>query len=382
MIDKQTITELFNQYFNEKPEGIVRAPGRVNLIGEHTDYNDGFVFPMAIDRAVWIAFKSNNTQNINIVADDFSPEKESIDLTALENDEDEWLEYVKGMANEIQNHFKKSFLGFDAVIKSDVPIGAGLSSSAALELATAKTIASVNKLEWDPVLMAKLAKSAENNWVGVNCGIMDQLICAVAEKDNASLIDCRDLSFESIPLPKDVTVVIMDTATRRSLVTSAYNKRRAQCESAAKELGVNSLREAADNNLFEKLSTLDGNDQLRARHVMSECQRTLLAKKAMQENNSQELGDLFKQSHNSLKNDFEVTNEALDTIVEIANNAKGSFGARMTGAGFGGCAVALVQSDLVDDFSTDVSERYQDEMGFECVIYTVAASQGVTKIDV
>lgn len=367
---------LYTDIFGSEAKFVARAPGRVNLIGEHTDYNEGFVFPMAIDRAVWIAFTPNQSNQINIVAGDFDKQHRTIDLAHLQASNEDWLEYVKGMAHQLQQHFGKTLQGFDGVIVSQVPIGAGLSSSAALELAVARALIQSNKLEWPPVTMAKLAQQAENEWVGVNCGIMDQLISAVGEAGHAVLIDCRDLSYEAIPLPKNSQIIIMDTSTRRGLVDSHYNERREQCQQGAERLGLTSLRNAS----LAQVEQLKEDEKVyrRARHVVSENKRTLKAKDCMLNNDADGLGALFKQSHQSLAEDFEVTNEALDKIVKIANHQGCCYGARMTGAGFGGCAVALVNSEKADKFCDSVTKEFAEETGLKADIHVVKAEDGVT----
>lgn len=368
----------YMQHFDSVPKYVAKAPGRVNLIGEHTDYNEGFVFPMAIDKAIWVAFTPNNTSRINVVASNFEDQCYTIDLQMLEHNNAGWREYIKGMAYELQKYYGCDLKGFDAVIYSEVPIGAGLSSSAALELAIARALVQANKLTWEPVAMAQAAKRAENDWVGVNCGIMDQLISAVGEKDHAVLIDCRSLSYEAYPLPKDISVVILDTSTRRGLVTSAYNERREQCQKAADMLGIKSLRDAEIKDIRHLIT--DDKVYRRAKHVVTETERTIAAKECMLSNNALSLGELFKQSHASLAEDFEVTNDALDEIVKIANNHKYCYGARMTGAGFGGCAVAIVNKYYAHEFCEDVGTAYHESTGLNADVHVVEAEDGVSLI--
>lgn len=374
----EKIHKVYVKHFDNVPKFVAKAPGRVNLIGEHTDYNEGFVFPMAINKAVWVAFTPNKLPYVNVVAMNFDEKVHAINLNALEHDNSGWREYIKGVAHELQKEFDCELTGFDAVIYSEVPIGAGLSSSAALELAFARAFVQANKLQWDPVTMAQLAKRAENHWVGVNCGIMDQLISAVGEKGRAVLIDCRSLQYETYPLPFDAAIVILDTSTRRGLVDSAYNERREQCQMAAEQLGIKSLRDAQ----IKDVRKLIGDEKVfrRARHVVSETERTTAAKECMLANNAQSLGELFKKSHQSLAEDYEVTNDALDEIVTIANRHSACFGARMTGAGFGGCAVALVDKFRVEDFCADVNNEYSLKTGLSADIHVVDAEDGVQLI--
>ncbi len=379
---KQPTIDAFKQYFHCNPMGIVRAPGRVNLIGEHTDYNDGFVFPLALDRAIWVAFTPRDDYQIHIMANNFNNEFEQVDLSALEKSRHKksWHKYVRGMAWVLQNAFKKPLKGFDAVINSDIPIGAGLSSSAAAELSIARVLATVNNLTWDPVQMALYAQQAENQWVGVKCGIMDQLISATGVKNHAVLIDCRDLSYEAVPLPENTAVVIMDTGTRRGLVDSAYNERRQQCEDAAELLGVKKLRDVTLDQLFALETHMPKLVFQRAHHVISENARTVAARDAMKKNDAKKMGELMRASHKSLQHDFAVSSAALDIMVNHANVHPACYGARMTGAGFGGCAVALIAADQADDFATVVSAAYQAEAKQTPSLYVCHAEKGVELI--
>ena len=257
---------------------------------------------------------------------------------------------------------------------SDVPIGAGLSSSAALELATARAFAAVSGIDWDAGAMARLAQLAENRWVGVNCGIMDQMISAAGEEGHAVLIDCRSLKTRPVPLPRGTVVVILDTATRRGLVDSAYNERRRQCEAAAAFFGVPALRDVAQGAFERAAGELDETTARRARHVVCENARTLVAAEAMRAGSPAALGALMNASHASLRDDFEVSSPALDAMVEIARAQRGCHGARMTGAGFGGCAVALVDRAHSADFVRDVAAEYERRTGLSPQIYVTGAS--------
>lgn len=374
MLQQQAI-DLFEQKFGYLPSFLVQAPGRVNLIGEHTDYNEGFVFPIAIDKAVYVAFAITNTGFANIVTGNLKKRKHQFSLRAIKHDNRDWLEYVKGVAFHLQQQFGVEFSGIDAVVFSDVPMGAGLSSSAALELAFARALSHAANLLWQPEQMAVLAQRAENQWVGVNCGIMDQLISALGKENCAVLIDCRDLSSQAVTLPKDCAVVVMDTSTRRGLVESAYNERRQQCEQAANTLGLTSLRDATLEQLMQ--ASLPSQVKQRARHVISENQRTLDAKQAMLDDEPEVLGELFNQSHASLRDDFEVTNKALDVIVELAQQHPACYGARMTGAGFGGCAVALIKPELVGEFCSAIEKSYHQTMELDANVFLVRATDGV-----
>ena len=375
-MENQTLERSFTTYFNAKPEFIVRAPGRVNLIGEHTDYNDGFVLPMAIDRAVWIALSPRADSQVRIRSLDLEVDS-AFELHSLTKGEG-WLEYIKGVANELQKAGHE-LRGFDAVITGDVPRGAGLSSSAAVELATARAFAAVSGFAWDAAQMAKISQKAENEWVGMKCGIMDQMASAASKEGFALFLDCRTLEYQHAPLPKNTSVVILDTSTRRGLVDSAYNERRSQCEEAARWFGVKALRDVSVDE-FEKSSGLSEVVMKRARHIITENARVLEAVNVLKEGNVKRLGELFNASHNSLRDDFEVTNEALNQIVECAQEQSSCYGARMTGAGFGGCAVALVQEENASDFTNAVSAAYKQKSGLDASVYVCKASAGASLV--
>lgn len=367
------VTGEFIQRFGSAPSAIVRAPGRVNLIGEHTDYNDGFVLPMAIDRAIWIALSPRPDRTVAAHSLDFA-ETAEFDLDRLEKQAG-WIEYLKGVAWALQEA-GYALTGFDAVVAGDVPIGAGLSSSAAWELAAARAFAVTSGFAWDAAQMALLGQRAENKWVGVNCGIMDQMISAAGKADHALLIDCRSLETQSVPLPPGMVIVVLDTATRRGLVDSAYNERRSQCEAVARFFGVKALRDVTLEQLTEKRSQLDRVAYRRALHVIGENDRTVQAAAAMQHGEAIELGQLMQLSHMSLRDDFEVSSAELNAMVECAEDQAGCYGARMTGAGFGGCAVALVRQDAAEAFSTDVAADYAAATGRTPNIYICTATNG------
>lgn len=369
---------LFEDRFGVQAGAIVRGPGRVNLIGEHTDYNDGFVLPMAIDRDVLIALRAREDRIVRMVAADLGDEQ-TFDLDDLQKAEG-WQEYVKGVAWALMDEFAPALRGFDAVMAGNVPRGAGLSSSAALELATARAFQVSSSFPWDPVAMALAGKHAENAWVGVNSGIMDQLISALGTEGHALLIDCRSLATDAVPLPSGYVVVVLDTMTRRGLVGSAYNERRAACEGAARRFGVAALRDLNLETLMQQRHALDETTLRRARHVVTENARTLAAADAMRRDDAAALGRLMDASHQSLRDDFEVSSPALDAIQAAARTAPGCVGARMTGAGFGGCAVALVAEQELEAFSAAVAARYRREQGRDPQLYVCLAVQGANRV--
>lgn len=371
------VIEAFEERFGLSPTLIARAPGRVNLIGEHTDYNDGFVLPMAIERAVWIALRPRDDRRVSLRSLDFD-EMAEFDLGALGRESGGWAEYVRGIGWSLERAGHALTRGWEGIVAGDVPLGAGLSSSAALELAAARAFAGASGIPWDPAAMARLAQRAENEWVGVNCGIMDQMISAAGVRGHCLLIDCRSLATRAVPLPPSTAVVILDTGTRRGLVHSAYNERRAQCEVAAALFGVPALRDVDVETFEQRARELDPDTRRRARHVVTENARTLRAAGALERGDAAEVGWLMDESHRSLRDDFEVSREELDTIVTLARSQPGCHGARMTGAGFGGCAVALVDADAAARIARDVTHRYTAAFGISPSAYVTAAVDGAT----
>ena len=369
----------FAARYGAPPAIVVRAPGRVNLIGEHTDYNDGFVLPLAIERAAWVALRPRDDDAVEVHS---LSQREPARFRALTptHGEPRWSEYLTGSAWSLGEAGYR-LRGWEGVLASDVPIGAGLSSSAAVELATMRAFAAVSALPWEPAAMARLAQRAENEWVGVNCGIMDQMISAVGIAGSAVLIDCRSLATRAEPLPDDTAIVILDTATRRGLVDSAYNERRAQCERAAAHLGVSALRDVTLDELLARAGGLDAATRRRARHVVTENARTLAAADAMRAGDAFALGRLMSESHASLRDDFEVSTAALDTMVEVATAQPGCLGARMTGAGFGGCAVALVRRGEAQRFAEVVGREYERRTNIAPQVYVTGASAGACVVD-
>jgi len=359
---QQRVSARFEERFGQPPAFVVRAPGRVNLIGEHTDYNEGFVFPMAIDRAVWVALRPREDRHVHLEALDFDAPID-FSLDELHKDASSPAEYAKGVAWAVQQA-GYTLKGWEGVMQGDVPIGAGLSSSAALELAIARTFQATGGYAWDGPRMALLAQQAENQWVGVNCGIMDQMISAVGQAGHALLIDCRSLEATPAPLPPGTVVVVLDTNTRRGLVDSAYNERRAQCEAAAAYFGQRVLRDVTMAQLNAASADLDEMIVRRARHVISENARTLEALEAMRAADPAHLGLLMNASHASLRDDFEVSSPALNQVVEVARQHAACYGARMTGAGFGGCAVALVQAGQAEAFVAHIEAAYSADSPF------------------
>ncbi len=375
-----SVLQAFEQQFHTFPSCLVRAPGRVNLIGEHTDYNEGFVLPMAIDRAIWVALWPREDRRVRLHSLEYDQTVE-FDLDDLRKGSG-WAEYVKGVAYVLQTQ-GYALRGWDGTLSGDVPKGAGLSSSAALELAAARAFACVSDLPWQPAHMAQIGQRAENEWVGVQCGIMDQMASAACLEGHALFLDCRSLDYEHVPLPEGVAIVVLDTSTRRGLVSSAYNERRKQCETAARFFGVKALRDVSVEAFEEKRKTKKGLEEVawkRAWHIVSENKRVLEAVRAMRANDPARLGALFDASHASLRDDFEVTNIALDQIVEAAQAQPACYGARMTGAGFGGCAVALVKQEEAEAFGEAVLAAYRHKSGLEARAYVCRPSTGASLV--
>ena len=325
---------------------VARAPGRVNLIGEHTDYNDGFVLPMAIPHATWMAARRRDDDLIRLWSEGH-PAAE-LSTATLSERVDGWPVYVQGVARMLAEE-GTPVRGFDAALATDIPVGASLSSSAALELVTARVITAFADAEWDPVAGALASVRAEREHVGMPCGVMDQLISSTATAGHASLIDCRSLEIDPVPLPTGTAVVVLDTGTRRRLVDSAYADRRASCERAAETLGVDALRDTTADAIADAPG-LDATDRRRAGYVVAENDRTLRTAAAMRADDAATVGRLMDESHAGLRDDYEVSGPALNAMVGAARAAPGCVGARMTGGGFAGCAVALVARDAVDEF--------------------------------
>ncbi|MEN8234782.1 MAG: galactokinase [Actinomycetota bacterium] len=373
MTSTEAAVELFRARFGDEPEFIVHAPGRVNLIGEHTDYNDGFVLPMAIEQSTWVALRGRDDRTVRLAS--IGHPDVDFDLDALTRGTDEWAEFIKGVAWATG---PDTLRGWDGAFATNIPIGAGLSSSAALGIAGALAFCAASDQEWHPVEAALATQRVENDWMGVGSGIMDQLIVATAEAGHATLIDCRTLDLAPTPLPDDAAVVILDTGTRRQLVGSAYDDRRNACERVAEAAHVAALRDLTIADLDAMSREVGDEDLRRARHVITENTRTVEAAAALEAGDVVRFGELMGDSHRSLRDDFEVSSEALDLMVEIATDLEGCLGARMTGAGFGGCAVALVRDEAAANFVQEVTRRYSAVSDNEPQAYVTKAAAGAS----
>lgn len=369
-----------------EPAFVVRSPGRVNLLGEHVDYNDGWVLPVAIDRAVYLAAGRCDSVLASIAALDVSQSvtfrvTETAAKTNVAGEQlPRWALYPAGVAHTLREA-GLAVTGMEAAFTSDVPRGAGLSSSAAVELAFGVAWRVLGSWRKTGMELALLCQKAENQYVGVNCGIMDQFACANGKANRALLLDCRTLDWRPVPLPTDVAIVIADTMKRRELGTSEYNNRRAACEEAVRTLaavlpGIRALRDVSLADFGRYAHLLDPVVARRARHVVEECARTVAAVESLTQNDVAAFGHAMNESHRTLRDLYEVSCAELDAMVSAAQSLEGCYGARLTGAGFGGCAVALVAAIAADDFQRELAKRYEAATGLKPEIYVCRASEG------
>lgn len=377
------LTAVFEQTFGTPPDFMVQAPGRVNLIGEHTDYNDGFVLPCAINFHALVAVSPRSDRLIRVVSADYEKALDSFNLdeAILSVSDKPWANYVRGVVCMLQKE-GHALRGADVAITGNVPQGAGLSSSASVEVAIGQAFMTLcNLSDVSPTDLARVAQLAENEFVGCNCGIMDQLISARGVAGHALLIDCRSLNTQPVPMPKDLTVMIVHSRIQRGLVASEYNTRRQQCEAAASHYGVRSLRDLSQTQLLAKSNGLNPRTFRRARHVVTENQRTLDAADALTRHDLVRMGQLMAESHASMRDDFEITVPAIDALVEILQAAIGPLGgARMTGGGFGGCVVALLPNAEVARVQRVVETHYRAPSGELPQVHICQASQGAGKL--
>ena len=376
----QRLLEEFHKRFQGEPV-VVRAPGRVNLIGEHTDYNDGFVLPIAIENDVRFAVARRHDRNVHLYSLNFDSETR-FDLDHMERDEENtWGNYVRGMAVELAG-YGCLLSGLEGVVEGNVPLGSGLSSSAAMEVAAGLAFLTVSHQVVEPPTLALLAQAAENNYLGVRVGIMDQFISRMGHPGHALFLDCRSLEYDLIPIASEEYVfVATDSRQGRELAGSAYNERRGQCEAAVAELSkhlpnVKALRDVTSAELEKYKGSLDPIVYRRARHVVSEDERVLEAVEALRGGDLGRFGKLMNASHDSLRDDYEVSSPALDTLVEAARAVEGCLGSRLTGAGFGGCTVSLVRSDRIDAFQESVAREYGEKIGAEARFYVTRPAAG------
>lgn len=386
MIEK--VTKGFRDIFGYSEQGVYFAPGRVNLIGEHTDYNGGHVFPCALEIGTYGAASLRDDGRVRVYSENFK------ELGIIEFDidhilyskEDDWANYPKGMIRSIQDSGIKLKSGFDIYYIGNIPHGAGLSSSASIEMLTGVIVDDLHKLEMDRIEMVKLAQKAENHFVGVNSGIMDQFAVGMGKKDHAILLDTNSLKYRYASiLMKGLSIIIANTNKRRGLQDSKYNERRSQCEEALsflnKELSITALCELNEESFNEyKHLIVDQTILKRATHAVMENLRTLKAVEMLENEDVIGFGQLMYDSHDSLRDDYEVTGIELDTLVELAREQEGVLGSRMTGAGFGGCTVTIIRNESIESFVETVGKRYAEKIGYEADFYVVNIGQGAHKI--
>ena len=384
---KEKVKTKFEELFGN--EGEIKeyfAPGRVNLIGEHTDYNGGHVFPCALTMGTYAVARKRDDNKLRLYSMNF--EKLGVLESTIDdlkyNSKEDWINYPKSMIWAMKDEGFNIDKGFDIVYYGTIPNSSGLSSSASIEVLTGFVLKDLFDLDLDMIKLALLGQKAENKYVGVNCGIMDQFVIANGKKDCAVFLDTANLEYEYAPVKLEgAKIVIMNTNKKRGLGDSKYNERRAECEEALKELqqklNIKSLGELTEEEFEENKDLIKSEiRQKRAKHAVYENQRTIKAVKALESNKIDELGKLMIASHNSLRDDYEVTGKELDTLVEESLKQDGVIGARMTGAGFGGCAVSIVKSDKVDDFIKNVGKEYKEKIGYEANFYAVEIGNGPT----
>lgn len=387
-MNKELLLENYQNTFKDTSldKGVYAAPGRVNLIGEHTDYNDGFVMPMAIEKDIRMVIQLRNDKKVKAFSLDYDKVIEFKVDKLFYDKENIWINYIKGIIDELQKLGNK-LQGFNLLFTGNIPQGSGLSSSAALEVVTALAISDLHNINLEAVELALLAQRAENNFVNVQCGIMDQYISRLGQKDNALLIDCRTNQYQLVPFANEnYQIVICNSKVERGLVDSEYNKRRKECNQAVEffkqkiDENIKALRDLDLESLEKYKAELKKNVYKRAHHVISENQRVLDAKKALEKNDMKEFGKLLYESHQSLSADYDVSSKELDLLVELASREKGVKGARMTGAGFGGCTVNLVKKEFVNDFAENIKKAYYQSSGIKADIYITDPAPGARKL--
>lgn len=381
MTPQQISQQKFTEHYGYNAEQTVFAPGRVNIIGEHTDYNDGFVMPCAINYGMAVSFAKRNDSIWRVYAIDIN-EQDEFDLSQdFTQSEHKWANYVRGVVKYIQEQCPEFKQGADLVMTSDVPMSSGLSSSAALEISIGKTCQVLGNLPLSLAQIALIGQKAENKFVGANCGNMDQLTSALGQKDHLIMIDCRSLDITPTPVPQGYSIAIINSNVKHDLVTGEYNSRRQECEQAAKFFGVKALRDVTPEQFHARENELKAESELaykRAKHVVYEDQRVLDAVVALKANDMMKLGQLMGESHDSMRDDFEITIPEIDYLVELAQVAIGkNGGARMTGGGFGGCIVCLVPNEKVEALRQLIADNYEKQTGIKETFYLCTASDGV-----
>ncbi|WP_022941633.1 galactokinase [Psychromonas hadalis] len=379
---QRVVCTTFEEQLGYQAQYVIQAPGRVNLIGEHTDYNDGFVLPCAINYQTMVAASPRKDNIVRVISVDYGNELDQFSLTEkIEfNDTKMWSNYIRGVVKCLLDAGYQ-FSGADIVVSGNVPQGAGLSSSAALEVVIGQTFKTLYDLKITQQEIALNGQKAENEFVGCNCGIMDQLISACGQENHSLLIDCRSLDTAPISMPETLIIMIINSNKKRGLVDSEYNTRRVQCELAARKFNVPALRDLSIEQLEQGADKLDEVTYRRARHVITENARTLKAADALQAQDLKLMGQLMAESHASMRDDFEITVPEVDCLVELVKQQLGDEGGvRMTGGGFGGCIVALMSADKVDAVKNAVESHYEKQTGLKESIYICQAKQGASLI--
>lgn len=380
---KAHVKKIFAQEFGSSFR-LFAAPGRINLIGEHTDYNNGFVLPASIDKRIYLAIAPNQTDEYNIISTDFS---ERVSFTVNENAQDlpHWARYSFGVIKELQK-LGNSINGFNAVFGGDIPSGAGLSSSAALESAFAVALNELNLLNLDKLTLAKVGQSAEHNYVGVRCGIMDQFASIFGRAEQVMLLDCQSLEHSHFPLHlKGHKLILADTQVKHSLASSEYNKRRAECEEGVliiskNEVGIKSLRDVTIKKIEPYKEMMGKEIYMRCEYVIEENERVLATSKALSEGNLEAVGALLYQSHHGLQHKYEVSCAELDCLVDAAKSTQGVLGSRMMGGGFGGCTISLVKESAVDAFKKNLTSAFSKQFNRGPIFYDVNIGNGAGEV--
>lgn len=373
----------FRTRFGQTPR-IFRAPGRVNLIGEHTDYNEGFVMPAAVEFSAYVGACANSQRHLVIQSKEF-PGQFEFEIDRLpERRTGEWCDYVLGVARVLQQQGVK-LAGLNLLLHGEVPIGSGLSSSAALEVASALAFLGVSNAELPRPEIAKLCRKAENEFIGARVGIMDQFVSCTGKAGHALLLDCRSLEYKFAPIPAGIELVVCNTKVKHDLATGAYNKRREECEEAVHSFAkwdpkVHALRDVSVAMLEQHVRNLKPVIAKRSTHVVCENQRTLDAARAFADGDLTKVGRLMRESHNSLRDLYEVSCRELDVMVDSAEGLPGFIGGRMTGGGFGGCTVNLVREESAQDFANQIAMRYRKATGIEPQIYLCTAQDGAEEL--
>lgn len=387
-MNKEELLKEYETTFGEKGKDVFFSPGRINVIGEHTDYNGGHVFPAAISLGVYGVYGPREDKKVCLFSGNVDGDivEFDIDDTIVEKDDRFWANYFKGMITYLREKYDNIDHGFNLYIKANLPSGSGLSSSAAIEMLMGIILKDEFNLDVDRIALAKMGQRTENEFVGLNSGIMDQFACIMGKKDSAIFLDCNTLDYEYKPLALgDYEIIIMATNKPHTLADSAYNDRVRECHDAVKKLqaklDIKTLGEL-DNDTFDEYAYLINNETeiKRARHAVSENQRTLRATKAMQDGDLEKLGRLIDASHVSLHYDYEVTGQELDTLAEASWAQPGVLGARMIGGGFGGSAIAIVKKDQAEAFKKNVGKIYRDKIGYDASFYDAEIVDGTKRI--